>query len=246
TLNTTSIYVKQASLTLLNANYSKQQALNQLKQWLELSVSDSLILSEKWPVYSIGENDIVDFNFPPDLELKLSQMQSAASQNAWQAAKAAYLPTLTAAYSFNTLITGNEFLNFNNTNNLPQQYWGLKLTVPLLSNGTRNFKLSKTRLEYDAARKRHESIAQETTLIDNNLITHYTAAREKLQSSSEILELYHNNDTHADLQFEAGQISMDTRLRVYQDYLSYKQEYLRNLADLYTRYAELKVRQQQL
>lgn len=242
TLNTTTIHVKSASLSLLESRQSQQNALVQLKQWMDMSVRDSLILTDNWPVSS--SEGLTALSSSADINVKLSQMQMLSASSSWQASKAAYAPTLTAVYAFNTQITGDEFLNFNHTNNLPQQYWGLRLTMPLLAHGTRAFQMEKQRLEYETATKRYESAARQAAVNDDNLVDNYHSAKEKLGVSNEILELYHNNDVHAARQLEAGQISLDERLRVYQDYLNYKNEYLRNLSDFYMRYAELKVRQQ--
>lgn len=241
TLNTTAIHVKNASLSLLVSRQSQQNALMQLKQWLDMSMTDSLILTDNLVVPLSEEASVLISS--ADVNVSLAQVQMLAAHNSWQASRAAYVPTLSALYVFNTQITGDEFLNFNDANNLPQQYWGLRLTLPLLAHGTRTYQMDKQRLEYETATKRYESASRQAALNDNNLLDNFYTAREKFRVSDEILELYHANDVHATRQFEAGQMSLDERLRIYQDYLDYKNEYLRNLSDFYMRYAELKVRQ---
>jgi outer membrane protein len=243
TLNTTTIHVKSASLSLLASRQSQQNALMQLKQMLDMSLSDSLILTDNLVIPLSDEPGAL--NSSADINVKLSQMQLLAANNSWQAAKAAYVPTLSAVYAYNTQITGEEILNFSNTNKLPQQYWGLRITLPVLTHGTRTFQIAKQRLEYETATKRYESASRQAAVNDDNLLDNYRSAREKLDVSHEIRELYLANDLHATRQFDAGQISLDERLRVYQDFINYKNEYLRNLSDFYMRYAELKVRQQQ-
>lgn len=235
--------VKSSAMALITVWQNKRSALNELKQLLNLSASDSLLLTENLSLDSLNVAPPTLWS-SEDINVELSHMQVAKAKNVWQASKASYAPTLSVVYSYSLQITGNSFLNFSDANHLPQQYWGVRVAIPLLAHGNRSFQEQKARLEYEYSQLNLKSTMHQASLSDDNLIHDLRQAREKVQIAEELLALHDDNDAHAAWQLEVGQISLDSRLRVYQDYIAYKNEYLATLAEFYMQYATLKVRQQ--
>lgn len=235
--------VKSSALALITVRQNKRSALSELKQLLNLSASDSLLLTESLSLDSLNVA-VPTLYSSDDINVKLSHMQMAKAKNVWQASKAAYAPTLSLVYSYSLQITGNSFLSFSDANHLPQQYWGVRVAIPLLAHGSRSFQEQKAQLEYEYSKLNLESTMRQASLSDDNLIHDLQQVWAKVQIAEELLALYYDNDAHAARQLEAGQISLDSRLRVYQDYIAYQNEYLATLAEFYMQYAALKVRQQ--
>lgn len=240
TFNNATIQAKMASIALRSAKQDQVQALNQLRQLLDLSVMDSIQIEEE--VINMEEMEAIDLNTSHALDVKLSYAELLSAKNSVDLSKAAYVPTLSAVYGFNSQVAGEAFLDFNNSNNLPQQYWGLRITIPLFSHQSRSFQVDKARIEFESKQRQYESKIKQISVEDKNLITSFNSARAAFLGSKDVLELYQKNDIHASNKLAAGQISLDDRLRFYQDYLNYKNEYLHHLSDLFIRYADLQLR----
>lgn len=241
TLNTAAINLKKAELTLLTALQNQQYALNSLKELLNMAPEDSLILqSTILPAEKLDAPPLQASSAP---EVKLAYTQMLAAKNNWQSARAMYAPSLSAVYSASTQVAGDEFMNFSNSNNLPQQYWGLRFTMPLLAHNTRSFQISKSKMEYELKEQQYNSMLKQVSVQDEDMITGFTDASTTLSRSREILELYQQNDQHAARQLNEGVISTDARLKVYQDYVAYQNEYLQHLSDYFVRYYQVQVRQ---
>ncbi|MBL0745888.1 TolC family protein [Chryseolinea lacunae] len=240
TLNLATIQVKAAALTLHVARSNGQTALNQLKQLLELPLDDSLNL----PADTVARQNIEDLSLEPSsaMAVKLAYAQMATARNTVQSSRSAFSPVLSAVYAFNAQVTGNDFMTFGNTNSLPQQYWGLRLSIPIMAHHTRSYQLDRSKIDFESKQRQYESILSNTAIDDVNLVNDFTQAYTALAGAKEILELYHLNDSHAAHRLDAGQISVDERLEVYQDYITYRNQYLQYLSDYFIRYAQVQVR----
>jgi outer membrane protein TolC len=242
TINNAQINLKKAEINLSTARQNKLTALNTLKQLLGLLPNDSLHLELNAVVPSIG---IEEMQFSPysSAEIKTAQADMLVSKANWQAATATYVPTLSVVYSAGRQITGDDFFSFNNTNSLPQQYWGLRLSIPLLAGNTRSFQNAKARIEFDTKKSQYENAIAATEINDQNLTASYLNASAAFYKAKEILELYMQNDLHAYRKMTEGLISVDERLRVYQDYVAYQNEYLQAMAGYFIQYYSVKIRQ---
>lgn len=242
TINNAQINLKKAEINLSTARQNKLTALNTLKQLLGLLPNDSLRLELNAVVPAISTEEM---HFSPysGAEIKMAQSDMLMSKANWQAAGASYAPTLSAVYSLERQIAGDDFFNFNNTNNLPQQYWGLRLTIPILAGNSRSFQNAKARIEFDTKKSQYENAIATTEINDQNLIASYLNASAAFYKAKEILELYKQNDLHANRKMNEGLIPVDERLRTYQDYVTYQNEYLQAMAEYFIQYYSVKIRQ---
>ncbi len=240
-LNNSRIYQKNAALAELTAQQYTSSSLDQLKALLNLSSEDSVSLP--FDSLSLPDVDTTSLSAFIPLNVRHSHLQMLNARNTWQGAKASFAPTLSAIYSYQTQWTGSEFLDFSSSSKLPQQFWGLRLSIPVLANQTRLFQIQKARIEWETAQLQYERALKQAAITDNDLQHQFDWAYQTLRQSKEIFDLYRKNDLHADRLLQAGQTSLDERLRVYQDYINYKNEYLKNLSQFYMRYADLLVRQ---
>lgn len=238
TLNAALINKEKAAKSFAVARENKELQLNNIR--LLLNTHERIIISKN----TQPENDAVaDSPFAQDPEVKMSYTQMLASKVQWQASKATFAPTLSAVYQYNTQISADEFLKFSNSNTTPQQYWGLRLSLPIFSGNNRRFQIQKAQTDYDLKRQQYEATQLQSEVTNQNILLSYASAKSAFQHSKAILELYQNNDIHAQRKMNEGIISMDDRLKFYADLISSQNEYLQSLSDYMIQQYRLQIRQ---
>lgn len=241
TLNTAKINREKAVISLQTAEQNSLISLQQLKLLLNLSTQDSLTLTEPLNITLQSVQNPTAFALSPDIKLAFAQLQ--LSKNNWQAAKASYAPSLSAVYQWNMQVAGDEFLNFENSNSLPQQFWGLRLSVPLLAGTDRKYQVEKSKLSYLQQERFYQSAQNQVTVEDETRWLEYQNAYSAFQQSQRILDLYQQNDAHATRRLSEGLISLDQRMDTFTDYLANQYEYLQRLSDLLIQNYRIQIRQ---
>jgi len=238
TLNTAKINNEKAGKSLELAMQNKLLQLNNLK--ILLNTRDSILITERVEKdNALALGDV----FAPDPNVQLSAMQMQAAKNEWQSSKAAFAPTMSAIYQYNTQIAGDQFLKFSNTNNLPQQYWGLRLSVPVFSGGAKKYQVQKAKVDYSLKQKEYNNAKLQSGINDENLLIAYNSALSVYNKSKDILQLYQGNDTHAERRLSEGVISLDERLKTYSDLIVNQNEYLQSMSDYMIQQYRLQIRQ---
>jgi len=237
TVNSAQINKEKAEKALEVAQQNKLMQLNTLRGLLNTPDSISLPGEMEYPDIALHTG------FAPDPAVALSGLQVQASKTQWQASKGTFMPTLSAVYQYNTQIAGDNFLSYDNTNNLPQQYWGLRLSVPLFSGGARKYEVQKSKLLYNQKQKEFENAKLQSAINNENLLIAYNNSLKSYQKSKEILALYQSNDGHAEKKLTEGIISLDERLKVYSDMIANQNEYLQSMGDYLVQQYRLSIRQ---
>lgn len=237
-LNTALINKEKAGKMLENAGLNYSIQMNNLQ--LLLNTEDSIELQTD---PSAGNPLIADRHFPEDPEVRKAQLQMMLSQNQWRSSKAAFLPTLSAVYQYGSQVAGDNFLSFGNSNTVSQQYWGLRLSMPIFSGRTRKIQVQKSKIEYQRMQDQYRYTQQQVNTENTNRTLSYFAARHSWEKSSSILELYRRNDLHASARLKEGVISLDERLKAYSDLLGGEQEYFQSLSDYYIQQYTLQLSQ---
>jgi outer membrane protein TolC len=227
--------VNAAQITRLKAEQTGQvasqnslQALYTLKSLLGLSVQDSIRLPETLSD-SLASSVVGSAMTHP--EVQLAYTQSLLAERTFRAARASYLPRLSLVYQWNHQISGDRFWQFSNTNTLPQEYWGLRLSIPILSGGSRLYQVQKSQMDWQYQQRQYDHVLKQADIQDASLLLSYATARETLLKSRTVMYLYKQNDAHADRQFAEEQMSLDERLRFLNEYISAQNEYLTHLSD---------------
>lgn len=238
TINTALINKGKAEKGLDIAQQNKRLQLNNLRQLL--NTPDSIFLTEQ-----LKDKDTIMLHGPltPDPEVTLSGIQLQQARNQWQSSKAAYAPSLSIIYQYSTQIAGDTFLKFTNTNTLPQQYWGLRLSIPVFSGGAVRYQVQKAKMNYALKQKESGNAKLLSEIKDQNLLIAYNSSLSTFLRSKDILTLYQQNDTHAAQQLNEGIISLDGRLKVYADLITNQNEYLQSLSDYLIQQYRLRIRQ---
>jgi outer membrane protein TolC len=242
--NSSSIQVKLAENTLLVAVENRRYSLGQMKRLLGLAASDSVnFLEELAPVGLVAAPD-QEVNQMLDVQLARAELLTA--KQTLSQARSAFMPTLSAVYTFGSQWNGDVMFDFTGINSLPQQYWGLRFSLPLLSHGNRRFQMEKAKMELRLQELKYESIEKTSALDNEDLRYGLIQMRASLMASNEILLLYEKNDRHAADKLKSGQISEDERLKAFQDLVNYKMEYVKNLVAFHIKASQLRIRQGKL
>lgn len=241
TVNTAQINKEKAEKSLDVAVQNKLLQLNNLK-WL-LNTSDSILLTESLDKSSVTTLDKA-FTQDPDVQLSFAQLQLAKNQ--WKTSKAAFTPTLSAVYQYNTQVAADDFLKFDNSNTTPQQYWGLRLSVPIFSGNTKRRQVQKSKTDYNLKQQQYEAAKLQSAITNQNVWLSYNTAKTAFEKSKNILALYQSNDVHAERRMNEGIISLDDRLKFYSDLIANQNEYLQSMSDYFIQQYRLQIRQTNL
>lgn len=237
-LNTALINKSKAVQSLQTAQQQQQLQLNNLRILLQLP--DSLVLS---PVTLPADMVAAGEAFVPDPATQLARQQMLLAKNEWQASRAAYAPVLSAVYQFSSQVAADELLQFGNSNTTPQQYWGLRLSVPLFTGGTRKYQTAQSKKVYNLRQEQYKVQQLQSSIVNDNLLLARNSAARSWQQSANILALYKNNDAHAARKMDEGILSLEERLKVYADLLTYQETYLQNMNDYFIQQYRLLLQQ---
>lgn len=238
TVNTALINKEKAVKSLAIATKNKELQLNNIK--LLLNTSDSItITTNKGTEHPIVADSL--FTQDPDVTISYTQMQVAKIQ--WQSSKAVFAPTLSALYQYNTQVAADDFLKFSNSNTTPQQYWGLRLFVPIFTGGSRKYQVQKAKMDYDLKQKEYNAAKLQSGINDDNLLIAYNSSFNSYNQSKNILALYQDNNKHAERKLNEGLISLDDRLKVYADMIANQNEYLQSMSDYLIQQYRVQIRQ---
>lgn len=237
TLNTAAINMERAAKNLEEASHNKLVQLNNLK--LILGIGDSITIGDPVKAPSVIDTSITGTD--PEIAIAEKKMFLAAQQ--LKIAKAAFAPTLSIVYQYNTQVAADEFLKFGNSNTLPQQLWGLRLSVPIFSGNLKRNQVKKAKNDFTTSNAIYEQVKNESHVQNTNLMLSAQQSQQSLKRSEKMLALYKSNDQHAQQRLTEGVISLDERLKYYTDMNQGEQEYLQQLSDLYIQQYRIKIRQ---
>ncbi len=237
-VNTAAIHKEKAVQSLNLARHNKWLQYNAIR--LLLNTPDSIVISDNvLPAMAAP----IDSALAPDPGIALARVQMLAAKAQWQSSKAAFMPTLSAVYQVNTQVATDQFLGFENSNTMPQQYWGLRLSVPIFQGSIRYLQIQKARIDFNLKQAQYEASKLQSAIMDQNVWQSYASAKAAFDTSEEILRLYRDNDVHADRRMKSGLISIDERLSVYSDLISSQNDYLESMSDFFLQQYRLRIRQ---
>jgi len=129
------------------------------------------------------------FNIQNNIDYQLVSMQGEIAKKSINMAKASYLPSLVAFYSYTKQIKEP---NFNMT---PEHVLGLQLNVPIFAGGLRKSKLSQAKIDFDVSENTKDLITDQLTLQEkqlrynyNNLLEQYISQKENADIAKEVLD----------------------------------------------------------
>jgi len=129
------------------------------------------------------------FNIENNMDYKLISMQGEISNKSIDMAKASYLPSLVAFYSYTEKIKKPVF------DMTPKNVLGLTLSVPLISGGMRRSQLNQAKIDYDMSNNTKDLLVDQLSLQEkqlrynyDNFLEQYFSQKNNIKISKEVLD----------------------------------------------------------
>ncbi|MEO1384883.1 MAG: TolC family protein, partial [Bacteroidota bacterium] len=179
----------------------------------------------------------------PHIEVALQQASVQKYESILRQKKAAYYPSLNLYYQNNVNWAGDNFLNFSDVNQLPQQIFGLQLNVPIFKGLSTRQSVRQSEWELDLQQQQLANVQLVKQKEDELLQLQWAQASAQLRGSKEILTLQAASDVHVENRYQSGIIGLDDRLNKYNDLLKVQDQYLQSLASLTLSQYKIYIRQ---
>jgi len=164
--------------------------------------------------YDILSKPVDTFNIQKNINYQLVSMQGDIAKKSIDMAKASYLPTLVAFYSY------TEKIKKPNFDMSPKHVLGLQLDIPIFAGGLRKYQLSQAKIDLDINENTKDLLADQLTLQEkqlsfdfNNLLEQYVSQKENVDISKEVLD-------QMNLKFQQGIVSSLELTSANNDYLT--------------------------
>jgi outer membrane protein len=180
-------------------------------------------------------------------EITWQEMEVTKQKSLLKEKKALLLPNISLTYQYNTNWATDGLTDFSNANELPQQYVGAKLNIPIFNGFSSRSKIKKSKLELQQQELQLENTKLVTQNKDDLLLLDVNQFEEEFAKNTKIMALRQKNDVHAENKYNSGITSLNERLDRYEDLLNAQNTYLQSLASytlakykLYIRQIDLK------
>ena len=208
-----------------------QQALSNLSRFYtqlqsQLNTNQQIIISDSPKNFNLTYTSF-ETKHP---EITWQEMEVDKQKSLLKEKKALLLPNLSLNYQYNNSWATDGFTDFSNANELPQQYIGAKLNLPIFNGFSSRSKIKKSKLELQQQELQLENTKLVTQNEDDLLLLDVNQFEEELAENSKIMVLIQKNDVHAENKYNSGITSLNERLDSYEDLLNAQNTYLQSLA----------------
>lgn len=207
------------------ANNNLKQLFQQLQS--QLNTEESVLIKDD--VQNLSSLDLNFSNKHP--EVQFQEAETKIYEANLKQTKALRLPNISLQYQYNYNWASDDFLGFSGANEIPQQFVGLKMNIPIFNGFQTKNKIVESEQQLQLQQLQLENTRLAKAKEDQILVLQYQQVTEQLEKAKEILELQQKNDQHAENKYTSGIIGLDERLDKYQDLLSVQNDYLQSLAD---------------
>jgi outer membrane protein len=224
--------LNQAGIKKLQNQRSLNLAKNNLDQFY-LQLQSQLNTRERITVTDTPENFVlrsalIQSTHP---EVILQEAEVIKQESILKQTKALRLPSLSLNYQNNTNWATNDFMGFADANTLPQQIFGVKISLSGLLSGTTKQKINQSKWTLQLQQLQLDNTKLVKQKEDELMQLELQQTSNQLAEYKQILELQEKNDAHAANRYESGMISLDQRLDKYDDLLAVQNSYLQSLAE---------------
>lgn len=240
-LNRSKIQLVQARQQTESLTASLEQLYNQLQS--QLNINETIVLNG---MLSQNEAGLNQNSYIPSLhpEVLVQEAQVKLSRQQLAQTKSLQYPTLTVGYQYNYNWATDKMLDFSGANNLPQQFWGMKLSIPIFNGWNTQSKITQSKIQLQQQQLLLENKKLLTKKEDENLQIQYRQYFKDLDKQDQVLQLQNKNDKHSKNRYESGIIGLDERLDKFQDLLQIQNQYMQSLSNYYISYYKLYIRKQ--
>ena len=224
-LNMAEIRKIKAESSLHNAANNLNQLFAQLQS--QLNITDFIQIDDNLSTFLVDEKIIASTH--PEVLLKEAEIQK--QENIIKQAKALRYPVFSLSYQNSITWAGQQFFNFSNVNELPNQIFGANLSIPIGNFPTKQ-KIKESKLELEMKQSDLENTKLVKDKEDELLKLRLDQANEQFNLNKKILHLQSTNDKHSENKYQKEVIGLDERLNQYEDLLTVQDAYLQSLGAL--------------
>lgn len=238
-LNRSKIQQIQAAQQLTSLESTLKQLYNQFQ--IQLNTSQEINLAEALqgaakPLFFEQPH----LNIHPALIQQEAQMALSTLQ--LEQAKTLHYPSISLGYQYNYTWATDKLFDFSSANNLPQQYWGMRINIPLFNGLNTQEKIQQSKVSLHNQQNQLDYQRLQSEKEDQNLSLQHQQAFAELLQVEEILKLQSQNDVYSKNRYESGIIGLDERLDKFRQLLSIQNQYMQSLSNYYLSYYQLYLR----
>ena len=154
------------------------------------------------------------FNIQNNIDYKLVSLQGEIAKKSIDMAKASYLPSLVAVYSY------TEKIKKPNFDMSPKHVLGVTLSMPIFAGGLRKSKLSQAKIDFDISKNTKDLLTDQLTLQEKQLRYNYKNLLEQYFSQKDNVEIAKEVLDQMNLKFKQGIVSSLDLTSANNDYLT--------------------------
>ncbi|MEM6632932.1 MAG: TolC family protein [Bacteroidota bacterium] len=223
--------VNRAEIKQRQNQRNLNQAKNNLDQFLvqlqsQLNTEQIISVSDSPESFSLQTTSIL----APHPEVIKQEFAVAKYESLLKQAKAMRLPSVSLVYQNNTIWATENFMDFDNSNRLPQQVFGIQINLSEFLGLTTRPKVRQSKWNVQLQHLQLENTKLVKDQEDKLLQLQWEQASDQLRENKRILDLQEQNDLHAENNYQGGLTSLDNRLDTYDDLLVAQDSYLQSLA----------------
>lgn len=232
-LNSSKIQHIQAVQQAGSLSTSLAQLYNQFQS--QLNTSEQVILSGglSAPQPISGEEESTNLIHP---QVQVQQAQLQLNEGQLSQSRALQYPSLTVGYQYNRNWATDKMFDLSAANNLPQQFWSVKLSIPVFNGLSARERITQAQIQLHQQQQVVDNQARVTQKEDENLQIQFRQSMEDFKQQEAILQLQTSNDSHANDRYKSGIIGLDERLDKFQDLLLIQNQYMQSLSNYYISY----------
>ena len=211
-LNLAEIKQLQNRKNLQQAKRNRSRFYTQLQS--QLNTNQQITISDTPQKFSLLNTNFQTMH----PEITWQEMEVDKKKSLLKEKKALLLPNLSLNYQYNTSWATDGFTDFSNANELPQQYIGAKLNIPIFSGFSSRSKIKKSKLELQQQELQLENTKLVKQKEDDLLLLDVNQFEEELAEYTKIMVLRQKNDVHAENKYQykstTSQHSNSTPIRI--------------------------------
>jgi outer membrane protein TolC len=231
--------------TLKDAMLSMQRqtelSYNLLRFQMGLSADSEIELTQTLADLIAGfslENIINDkLNKDANLDLSMMKMQLSLSEQAVKSEQAAYLPTLSAYYSYSKSGMGDKL---GEMDWFPMSVVGMKLSFPVFGSGDRYYAIRKAKIDNEIAINNYELVSDNLGIQEKQVKFNLKNAYEKYLNQEQNREVAGRVLDNTSLKYIQGISSGTEFIQANNDYLTSVSSYVSALSELLNSWTEYK------
>ncbi|GAB4409361.1 MAG: hypothetical protein OHK0053_36180 [Microscillaceae bacterium] len=239
-LNQSKINRQTIQESILQSQNLLQESHENLKLMLGLSLQDSLMLTEE--IADLISYEGIDLGGYKDRTLDVYKAQTLLSELEIKNAKSNYFPKVSLSSSLLIQQFRNDFgISFSGDDWQPNQFIALNFNLPI-TNRARGGEYKNSLIKKQISELSYQSEARKSETENQELLRNFSYNYDLADNKKTMFDLYSQNLALTKQKYEQGLTSMESYLKVFEDYLRAENAYMSQMLNLLTARAFIKAR----